>query len=91
MTTEQVIYLIKKTRKEKNINQKEMAEKLEISQTQYNFYENGKSEMTITKFLKILEILQVNLNDFFNFQNNITKEDLINLQNNIEKLKEKIL
>jgi hypothetical protein len=33
----------------------------------------------------------VNLNDFFNFQNNITKEDLINLQNNIEKLKEKIL
>jgi transcriptional regulator with XRE-family HTH domain len=88
---QEIIETLKKIRKQKGLTQKAISEKLNITNAQYAHYETGRSEMTINTFLKILEILEVNLNDFFNFQNNITKEDLINLQNNIEKLKEKIL
>lgn len=90
MNTNDIIILIKTIRKNRLLTQKEMSEKLNISQTQYNFYESGKSEMTITTFLKILEILNITINDFFQFEKIITKDELTNIQNCIEKLKSKL-
>jgi len=71
----EIISLIAKIRKEKKISQKEMADKIGISITQYNFYENLKSIMNLKMFLEVLSILEIDTRDFFNF-NISTKKKL---------------
>ncbi len=60
------IYLTKNLpylRKLKNINQKEMAEMLNLARSTYASYESGKSEPSLKTMLLISEFFKVSIND----------------------------
>lgn len=82
----EIIALLVKFRKEK-FTQEEMAVKLDISLTQYSKYEKLHSKMKIEMFLKILSILNLDLNSFFSINSNITKDEVKSIN---EKLNEVI-
>ena len=50
-------------RLEKKYSQEYMALRLNISQGYYNKMENGVKEMPLTVFIKIVEVLEMDLND----------------------------
>ncbi|WP_284650752.1 helix-turn-helix domain-containing protein [Flavobacterium terrisoli] len=52
-------------RLEKNISQRYMAARLNISQSYYNKLENGKIEMTVNTMLTISEILDIDTTELF--------------------------
>lgn len=58
---EQKIFEIKKKRKEKKINQQEMANMLGIKLETYRLMEQGKTKLTFDRYEKIMNILE---NDF---------------------------
>ncbi|MBD2752624.1 helix-turn-helix domain-containing protein [Spirosoma validum] len=58
---EQVGELIKQTRKEKGLTQKELGEKIGVSESMINKYESGKQNPTIATLSKIIEALGVRL------------------------------
>ena len=60
-----VITKIRIARLEKNYSQDYLASKFGISQSYYAKIESGKSEITIKLFLEIIEILEIDLIDFF--------------------------
>lgn len=83
MNIDDIICLIKKKRKSKGLTQKDLANKLCISYQQYNHYETRHSEMSLSTFLKILEILEVDISDFF-FSETTSKESVLKwLQENL--------
>lgn len=57
---------IKQIRIEKGISQEKLSEKIDISPRQMCTIENGNSFPSIETFIKIAEILEININDFFN-------------------------
>jgi len=59
---------LKDLRRLKKINQTTLAEKIGVSQSNYNKIENGLTEISITKFFRALEVLDVSLEDFFGLQ-----------------------
>lgn len=78
MTLSFILKIIKEARKHQNINQTAMAQKLGITQTQYSNYESGKSEISLSKFLEIIEILDL---DFMKQGiPNISKVTILSLQ-----------
>lgn len=90
MSTKQITDLIRTIRKQKKLTQKEVANKLQISVAQYGHYETGHSEMTLSTFLKILEILRIEPKHFFGaIENRITKEDIATLKALVEQLEQK--
>lgn len=54
---------IKKIRKEKNLTQDELAERLHCTRQTISNYENGKSEPGIELLIQIAEVLEVEIND----------------------------
>lgn len=90
MTPKDIIDLIKKVRKGKGLTQKDMASSLEISFAQYNNYETGRSEMTLSTFFRILDILEVGLKEFLSSDLSVTKEDINELETLVQRLKDKI-
>jgi transcriptional regulator with XRE-family HTH domain len=56
---------IRQLREAKNIKQQEIAEFLGIAQSAYNLLENGKRKISTDELLKIAEMLQVSIIDFF--------------------------
>lgn len=52
---------LKDLRKEFGLSQKQMAEKLSISQQTYSDYEKGKTEPTIDTLIKISELFKVSI------------------------------
>lgn len=46
-------------RKEKGFTQKEMAEKLNISQPAYSYYEKGDKPLPVNQLKKVLDILEL--------------------------------
>ena len=92
MQTKQITTLIRTLRKEKNFTQKQMARALNISVAQYGHYETGHSEMTISTFLRILQILSVDLTEFFGIVNSkITKDDINQLKAAVEQIENKLM
>lgn len=57
---------IRQIRKEKGLSQEELSEKIDISPRHMCTIENGNSFPSIETFIKIAEILDININDFFN-------------------------
>ena len=57
---------IRQIRKEKGFSQEELSEKIDISPRHMCTIENGNSFPSIETFIKIAEILYININDFFN-------------------------
>lgn len=67
--------LLKRTRKYKGMDQKDIANKIGISHKAYNFKENGKSQFNREEILQLIICLELGfteVNEIF-FDNNITK------------------
>ena len=58
---------IKRARKLKNLTQKEMAEKLNMTQQQYSRFENGVFELNYSQLIAVCEILDITPNEIFEF------------------------
>ncbi|ADQ04377.1 helix-turn-helix domain protein [Caldicellulosiruptor owensensis OL] len=56
---------LKEIRKMKNLKQKEVAEKLQISPQRYCQYENGKRKIPIDIAIKIAQILNMSMDEIF--------------------------
>lgn len=73
---------IKQIRIEKGLSQEKLSEKIDISPRQMCTIENGNSFPSIETFVKISEVLEININDFFNLgkgQNNKLREEIYTL------------
>ena len=72
--------IIKIKRKEKDISQDEMADKLQMARSTYQAIESGKNKMNIKDFFEIVKILEIPLTTFSEKEILIIeKEDLNNL------------
>ncbi len=61
-------HLIKQSRIAKGLTQKELGEKLGVSESQVSRYESGTLNMTIEALYKIAEILDLDLSVNFNIR-----------------------
>lgn len=67
---------IREIRRSKNITQKQMAQKLGLSQASYNKLENGNAELTIKKLEKICKAMDITPSSIINDENSgIGKEN----------------
>ena len=88
-----VLQLIKSRRKELGFTQKDMAQKLEVAQVQYSKYENGKNEISLERFLRIVEVLDIEIHfsmkgdEYTDLKKQIQNEALEKVVDYIEKLK----
>ena len=95
MIKEQLGKRICELRKQMNISQEELAEKLDISQRSLSKIETGRNYPQPETIEKIAKALNVNINHLFSFQSLNTKNEYIEaitqninlIQNNEEKLK----
>ncbi len=64
-------------RKEKNFTQKQVADKLDISESYYNQIENGERQkrMDITIIDRLAKALDISVSDIIRYENEINKED----------------
>lgn len=60
--------IIQEIRRDKKLNQAEMAEKVDISVTHYARIEEGKNTMSINVFLRILDVLDIDANTVLGFK-----------------------
>lgn len=79
---------ISELRKQLNISQEELAEKLEISQKSLSKIETGRNFLTSETLDKLVLALGVKANELFDFEHLGTQSDLLNdIQNYIETIK----
>ena len=93
MNTQDIVKRLVSVRKERGYTQTEMAEKLNITQVQYGRYESGKSDLSLTKFIELLKILDINIADFSDEENKSKEEVLAFIEKqkqNLKKLEDKI-
>lgn len=64
---------IRQLRVQKGFSQEELSEKIDISPRHMCTIENGNSFPSLETFIKIADVLDININQFFNL--NIHKED----------------
>lgn len=74
---------IKKLREEKGITQEAMALQLDVTQSNYGRLEKDDRRLNVVKLLKIVRILDVNINYLFNevMNNNGEGEDMLSASN----------
>lgn len=83
INNEIIIEKVRMSRLNRGFSQENMADMLNISTTAYGDIERGKTELTITRLLRICQILSINISELFD---SVSKNDaLIQLEN--EKLK----
>lgn len=82
--------VIQSTRKEKGYTQREMADKLKISQPAYSYYEKGNKPLPTNQLKKVLEILELNPEDI-SFKDNNSLSAINDSLTRIGDLLEKIL
>lgn len=70
---------IRRIREQKGFSQEYLADRLDISQASYARLENEETKITVDRLLKIAEILETEIFDFFN-----TTKSGIQTQNNYE-------
>lgn len=73
---------IRQIRLEKGFSQEELSEKIDISPRHMCTIENGKSIPSIETFVKIAQVLDVDINKFFNLtpdNNDKLREEIYNL------------
>ena len=78
MNTEQIAENIKNLRELKKVTREEMAEELSMSLSGYSKIERGEVDLTISKIIKISEVLQVDLSKVLNFD----AKEIFNIYNN---------
>ena len=57
---------LKDARKFKNLTQREVAEKLKMTQQQYSRFENGVFELNYDQILTLCELFEISPTDLFN-------------------------
>lgn len=65
MDTVKIGKLIAKCRKEKNLTQRELAEKMGVSDKSVSKWENGKCLPDVSLYMELCEILGITINEFF--------------------------
>ena len=75
---------IQEKRKEKNITQQELAEKLNITDRAISKWENGNCLPDVGTMPELCEILNITINDLFS-------GEVVNMKNNEKKLEENLL
>lgn len=70
---------IKKIRQEKGLSQKELGEKLNVSQQMIGQWETGKSNPKLANLQKIATTLSVSTNTFLKLEKNHTNDELMQL------------
>lgn len=58
---QELVEKIKSTRKEKKINQKEMADLLDLTQGGYSDIEKGKAKFSVSKLFAVLDYLNIDI------------------------------
>ncbi len=93
MTPQEIVDKLVKARKQLGMSQAEVAVQLGITQVQYSKYENCKSDLSLTKFLDLLRILQIDIADFSDSKNK-TKEEILAFiaqqEADLKRLKDKL-
>jgi transcriptional regulator with XRE-family HTH domain len=91
MDTKEVIATIKNIRKERKMTQLTLATELGISKAQYSHYETYKSSMTLETFFKILDIFEIEIEDFIKInKNDLSTKDIDEIILMLENLKGKM-
>ena len=67
---------IRKYRKEKNMTQEEMANRLGVTPPAVNKWENGNSYPDITLLPPLARLLDISMDDLFSFQSELTREEI---------------
>ena len=87
---------IKKLRELKNFTQEYMAEKLEISQSNYSRIESDELDLPLSRLSQIADILEIKLSDLIEFDakyffNNVHAQTINgNINNNISQNEKKL-
>ncbi len=88
MIKEQLGKRIYELRKQMNISQEELAEKLEISQRSLSKIETGQNFVKSNTLEKLLTAFDISCNELFNFEHLNTSENLIDeIYKNIDSIK----
>ncbi|MBI9013652.1 MAG: helix-turn-helix domain-containing protein [Clostridiales bacterium] len=80
-------------RKEKGYTQKDMAEKLSISQPAYSYYEKGDKPLPVNQLKKVLEILELEIDQLQTQVNDpleIINQTLVRIADTLEKIADKL-
>lgn len=88
--------IIKALRKEKNITQKELAKKLNMTQSAVSQFESGQTQLTEQQIKKILVALDESLSDFYMLYHEIlsrrsTRKGLERIKKEYDSLPSKIM
>ena len=59
---------IKSRRKNLGMTQKQLSEKVGVTDVTISRYENGEREPSFTEFIKLCDVLSLNLNDFISIK-----------------------
>ena len=78
---------LKDIRKNNNITQEQLAEKLDISRSKVSSWETNKRDMSITEAIKLADIYKVSLDNLFE-TNNINEKEYLEISNKFLKNKE---
>jgi transcriptional regulator with XRE-family HTH domain len=84
---------IKKLRKSKGLTQAEMADKLNLATSNYTLLENGKTELTYSKMLKLAEVFGVSVGELLGLEgvqsvpNGEQASEIEALKKEVERLK----
>ncbi len=79
---------ITELRKQQNISQEELAEKLDISQKSLSKIETGRNFLTSETLEKLLKALDIKCTELFNFEHLQAPENLYEeIQKHLEKIK----
>lgn len=75
---EELSFNLKRARQQRDLTQKQVAEKLNVDRSTYTYYESGRTTPTIYQIIKISKILDVNLS-YFLLENKPQKDNLFGL------------
>ena len=80
---------LKELRIKNNMTQKNLAEKLNVTQTAINYWENGKREPSLEVLIKLAEFFQVSVDYLINSKTEKDHFNELNINSNIEIQSEK--
>ena len=86
MNQEKIGKFILKLRKENNMTQQELADKLNVTDRAVSHWENGRSLPDLSLFSKLCEILDITINDLMSGEKVDDKEYIKNLEKNMVSL-----
>lgn len=75
---EELSFNLKRARQQRDLTQKQVAEKLNVDRSTYTYYESGRTTPTIYQIIEISKILDVNVS-YFLLENKPQKDNLFGL------------